>query len=334
MTRFPGQPDERVGSRGSTRRSWPARAAGTLFGGRGRPLGRPRHSRLPCPPHPKLATRRASRPGDIPGRGRCTPYTAGWLNRCGVRWSRTCGFVRCPNADGSSPGAAPDGGRTRPCAEVHARSGGNPYLSLELARGDPGGDLTDDLRAVLLARLRAAGPSAALVVAAAGLLVSQVPPTPSIAQLRVGTVKPSGRRATAVCSSRCPKRRVVGRPPIPLSPRWPMPSFTVSERRRLHTDLAAALESSLSPEPSAARLAEAAENHLLAGNADDVLASAVRAGGRRGAVRLCRGRSLVRRRAGCLAGRDGRRVSGPDEVRAGRPWPAEPVRRRPSTERC
>ena len=180
------------------------------------------------------------------------------------------------DADRRAAGAAPDGAAPDLARKLHARSGGNPYLSLELARGDPCGDLTDDLRAVLLARLRAAGPSAALVVATAGLLARPVTDAELVSAARGNgqAVRSSRDRGLLVAVPGAPGCWTA---PHPVVAEVAYAELTQSERRRLHSDLAAALESTLAPEPSAARLAEVAENHLLAGNADDVLASAVRA---------------------------------------------------------
>jgi len=160
---------------------------------------------------------------------------------------------------------------------VHARSGGNPYLTAELATGAPDGEPTPTLRQVLRHRLRDVGDRVARVVAAAGLLPRPV----TDAELAAAT---GDEAALRLAYDRGLLVRAPGVLPTAGGPRHPVlaeaaySDLTPADRQLLHAGLARHLESSLPPQPTAAALAEIAEQHSRAGHPDDTLLWAVRAG--------------------------------------------------------
>jgi DNA-binding NarL/FixJ family response regulator len=159
---------------------------------------------------------------------------------------------------------------------IHGRSGGNPYLTSELVGADADGELPVSLGHVLLARLRAVGERPCRVVAAAGALSRPLTDRELVAA--VG----GDERAVRTAYDRNLVVRAHTDPPG-WQPRHPVLAevayrgLLVEQRRILHALLAEVLEESLPSATTAAQAAEVAEQHLLAGHADDTLAWSVRA---------------------------------------------------------
>ncbi len=156
---------------------------------------------------------------------------------------------------------------------VHARSGGNPYLTAELALSPREGELPASLRQVLLARIRAAGEGPLLVVSAAGLLTR---PATDHELLAAADGDEQALRAAYQ------KHLIVAARDGPAGalPRHPVLAESAylhllpEQRRLLHGRLAQALETR---QTAGGRAAEIAEHHILAGHPDDALTWSVRA---------------------------------------------------------
>ena len=163
----------------------------------------------------------------------------------------------------------------RRARELHERSGGNPYLAVELAHAAPDEALTGTLRQVLRVRLRDVGAQATQVVAAAGAITR--PSTDEELYAAVGdetAVRTAHELGLLEASPGAPGRF---RARHPVVAELAYESLLPDQRRVLHARLAVRLEDLLRADAAAADVAEVAEHHLRAGHADDSLVWAVRA---------------------------------------------------------
>ncbi|MEU4607897.1 LuxR C-terminal-related transcriptional regulator [Kribbella sp. NPDC023972] len=157
-------------------------------------------------------------------------------------------------------------------AAVYGRSAGNPYLNAELARGDA--EPSESLRQALLSRLDAVEAPARLVVAAAATLGRALTDDEML-------VAASGD-PDAVWQA-CESGLVVREPGRGSSARHPVLAEVAYERlfsrdrRQLHSRMATHLEAVLPARPSAATVAEVAEQCRRADDPEDGLLWSVRA---------------------------------------------------------
>jgi DNA-binding CsgD family transcriptional regulator len=157
-------------------------------------------------------------------------------------------------------------------AAVYGRSAGNPYLNAELARGDA--EPSESLRQALLSRLDAVEAPARMVVAAAATLGRALTDDEML-------VAASGD-PDAVWHA-CTSGLVVREPGRGSSARHPVLAEVAYERlfsrdrRQLHSRMATHLEAVLPARPSAAAVAEVAEQYRRADDPEDGLVWSVRA---------------------------------------------------------
>ncbi|TDO48548.1 AAA ATPase-like protein [Kribbella sp. VKM Ac-2527] len=156
-------------------------------------------------------------------------------------------------------------------AEVYRRSAGNPYLSVELAQGGP--ELPDSLRQVLLSRLESVSPPARVAVAATATLGRPLADDELLAAGADADALQETRAAGLMV--RDPAGGWAARHPVLGEVAYEL--LIAPERRLLHQRLAARLEAALPPHPTAAELAEVAEQYQRTDDPDATLRWAVRA---------------------------------------------------------
>ncbi len=161
---------------------------------------------------------------------------------------------------------------TAEMAAVHERSAGNPYLSAELAAA--GSAVSTSLRQVLLTRLRGVSSAARMVVAATATLARPLTDEDMLAA--VGGDTDAVREA---CDSGLMIRDTMhgstARHPVLAEVGYEQ--LLSAERHDLHARLARDLEQQLSGTPSAAAVAEVAEQYQRAEDREATLTWAVRA---------------------------------------------------------
>lgn len=159
-------------------------------------------------------------------------------------------------------------------AAVYRRSAGNPYLNVELVRGDLA--VPASLRQLLLARLQALSPPARVVVAATGTLARALDDDDLLAVV--------GGAADAVREA-CDSGLVIRDPAAGCSARHPVVAEVAyeqllsPERRELHARLAKRLAGRVRSEAGASVIAEVAEQYHRAGERDASFSWAFAAGG-------------------------------------------------------
>ncbi len=176
-------------------------------------------------------------------------------------------------------------------AAVYGRSAGNPYLNAELARD--GAEPSESLRQVLGSRLGAVEAPARMVVAATATLGRVLTDDELLA---------AASGDPDAVSQACEAGLVVRRPGRGSSARHPVlaelayEGLLARDRRQLHSRLAGHLEEVLPERPTAAAVAEVAEQYQRAEDPGRRahLVGTRRCGGRAG-VRDRRGRPSVRR---------------------------------------
>ncbi len=154
--------------------------------------------------------------------------------------------------------------------DIHARSGGNPYLTAELSQTDA--NLSASLRTVLTTRLDRAGPTARLAVAAAGVLGRPLDDDEltAAAEGDANAVREALARHLLVRDERG------ARPRHPVLAEVAYDELLAPQRRALHRRLAQHFEAHRwASSPVGA--AEIAEQYRRAGDADDLLAWSARA---------------------------------------------------------
>jgi DNA-binding CsgD family transcriptional regulator len=162
-------------------------------------------------------------------------------------------------------GATPEMAR-----DIHARSGGNPYLTAELSQADA--SLSASLRTVLTTRLDRAGPRARQAVAAAGVLGRPLDDDELTAAAEGDT--------DAVCEALA--RHLLVRDERGARPRHPVlakvayDALLAPQSRALHRRLAQHFEAHRGAS-SPVGAAEIAEQYRRAGDADDLLVWSARA---------------------------------------------------------
>ncbi|WP_020389844.1 helix-turn-helix transcriptional regulator [Kribbella catacumbae] len=148
-------------------------------------------------------------------------------------------------------------------AAVYRRSAGNPYLNVELVRGDL--TVPASLRQLLLARLQALSPTARVVVAATGTLARTLDDDDLLA---------AADRAADAVREACDSGLVIRDPAVGCSARHPViaevayDQLLSSERRDLHARLAKHLAGCVANASNAAQLAEVAEQYRRASDRD------------------------------------------------------------------
>jgi DNA-binding CsgD family transcriptional regulator/tetratricopeptide (TPR) repeat protein len=157
-------------------------------------------------------------------------------------------------------------------AAVYRRSVGNPYLSAELARG--GAEPSESLRQVLVSRLDAASPAARTVVAAAATLGRSLTDDDLLAAAS-GDAEAVWEACEAGLMIRDPGRGSTARHPVLAELGYER--LLSRDRRLLHTRMAEHLAAALPDQPTAAAVAEIAEQYRRAGDADSGLVWSVRA---------------------------------------------------------
>lgn len=157
-------------------------------------------------------------------------------------------------------------------AAVYARSSGNPYLNAELAGSDA--EPSESLRQVLVSRLDAVGLPARMVVAAAATLGRGLTDDEMLAAAS-GAADAVWEACDAGLVVREAGHGAMARHPVLAEVAYE--ELLSRDRRQLHTRLAACLEADLPERPSAARVAEIAEQYCRAEDADDGLVWSVRA---------------------------------------------------------
>jgi DNA-binding CsgD family transcriptional regulator/tetratricopeptide (TPR) repeat protein len=157
-------------------------------------------------------------------------------------------------------------------ATVYGRSSGNPYLNAELARG--GAEPSESLRQVLVSRLDAVGSQARMVVAAAATFGRPLTDDEMLA---------AASSAPDAVWQACEAGLVVREPGRGASARHPVLAELAYElllsrdRRQLHSRMAGHLDAVLPERPTAAAVAEVAEQYRRAEDPDDGLIWSVRA---------------------------------------------------------
>nr|WP_238351311.1 helix-turn-helix transcriptional regulator [Kribbella shirazensis] len=157
-------------------------------------------------------------------------------------------------------------------AAVYARSSGNPYLNAELAGG--AAEPSESLRQVLFSRLDAVGSPARMVVAAAATLGRGLTDDEMLAAAS-GSADSVWEACAAGLVVREPGHGATARHPVLAEVAYE--GLLSRDRRRLHSRLARCLEAVLPDRPSAAAVAEVAEQYHRADDADDGLVWSVRA---------------------------------------------------------
>jgi DNA-binding CsgD family transcriptional regulator/tetratricopeptide (TPR) repeat protein len=155
---------------------------------------------------------------------------------------------------------------------VYRRSAGNPYLSAELAGA--GAEPSDSLRQVLVARLDAVDPRARLVVAAAATLGRALTDDELLAAA-AGDADAVWAAYEAGLMLRDPGRGSTARHPVLAEVAYER--LLSPDRRRLHARMASHLAAALPEQPTAAEVAELAEQYRCADDADRGLVWSVRA---------------------------------------------------------
>jgi DNA-binding CsgD family transcriptional regulator/tetratricopeptide (TPR) repeat protein len=157
-------------------------------------------------------------------------------------------------------------------AAVYARSSGNPYLNAELADG--GAELSVSLRQVLVSRLDAVGLRARMVVAAAATLGRGLTDDEMLAAAS-GAADAVWEARAAGLVVREPGHGAIARHPVLAEVAYD--ELLAPDRRQLHGRLAECLEAVLPERPSAAAIAEVAEQYCRAEDSEDGLVWSVRA---------------------------------------------------------
>ncbi len=157
-------------------------------------------------------------------------------------------------------------------AAVYRRSAGNPYLSAELAGG--GAEPSESLRQVLVSRLEAVDPRARMVVAAAATLGRALTDDELLAAAS-GDADAVWTAYEAGLVVREPEHGSAARHPVLAEVAYER--LLSPERRRLHARMAAQLKAALPEHPTAAEVAELAEQYRCAEDADRGLVWSVRA---------------------------------------------------------
>ncbi|MGW1339834.1 helix-turn-helix transcriptional regulator [Kribbella sp. NPDC002412] len=157
-------------------------------------------------------------------------------------------------------------------AAVYGRSAGNPYLNAELARD--GANPSESLRQVLVSRLDAVETQARTVVAAAATLGRPLTDDEMLAAAS-GDPDAVWQACEAGLMVRDPGRGSSARHPVLAEVAYER--LLSRDRRQLHSRMAGHLESVLSARPTAAAVAEVAEQHRRADDPDDGLVWSVRA---------------------------------------------------------
>ncbi|MGW1347504.1 LuxR C-terminal-related transcriptional regulator [Kribbella sp. NPDC002412] len=158
-------------------------------------------------------------------------------------------------------------------ATVYRRSAGNPYLNVELVRGDL--TVPASLRQLLLARLQALSPAARAVVAATGTLARALDDDDLLA---------AADGAADAVREACDSGLVIRDPAVGCSARHPViaevayDQLLSSERRDLHARLATHLAGRSRSEATASELAEVAEQYHRASERDAAFSWALMAG--------------------------------------------------------
>jgi DNA-binding CsgD family transcriptional regulator/tetratricopeptide (TPR) repeat protein len=148
-------------------------------------------------------------------------------------------------------------------AAVYRRSAGNPYLNVELVRGDL--TVPASLRQLLLARLQALSPAARAVVAATGTLARALDDDDLLA---------AADGAADAVREACDSGLVIRDPAVGCAARHPViaevayDQLLSSERRDLHARLAMHLAGSVLTDSNASQLAEVAEQYHRATDRD------------------------------------------------------------------
>lgn len=152
---------------------------------------------------------------------------------------------------------------TETVAAVYARSAGNPYLNVELVRGDL--TVPASLRQLLLARLQALSAAARAVVAATGTLARALDDDDLLA-----AASGAGDAVREACDSGL----VIRDPAVGCAARHPVVAevaydqLLASERRDMHARLAQHLAGRVRPSATASELAEVAEQYHRASDRD------------------------------------------------------------------
>lgn len=162
------------------------------------------------------------------------------------------------------PGATPEMAR-----EIHARSGGNPYLTAELSQTDA--SLSASLRTVLTSRLDRAGPRARLAVAAAGVLGRPLGDD----ELTAAAEDDADAVHEALARHLLVRDERGAHPRHPVLAEVAYDALLAPQRRALHRRLAEHFEAHRGASPVGA--AEIAEQYRRAGAADDLLVWSTRA---------------------------------------------------------
>ncbi|MFI6675897.1 LuxR C-terminal-related transcriptional regulator [Kribbella sp. NPDC050470] len=152
---------------------------------------------------------------------------------------------------------------TETVAAVYARSAGNPYLNVELVRGDL--TVPASLRQLLLARLQALSAAARAVVAATGTLARALDDDDLLA-----AASGAGDAVREACDSglviRDPAAGCFARHPVVAEVAYEQ--LLSPERRDLHARLAQHLAGRVRPSATASELAEVAEQYHRASDRD------------------------------------------------------------------
>ncbi|MFI6676342.1 ATP-binding protein [Kribbella sp. NPDC050470] len=157
-------------------------------------------------------------------------------------------------------------------AAVYGRSAGNPYLNAELARD--GASPSESLRQVLTSRLDAVDAQARTVVAAAATLGRALTDDEMLAAA-AGDPDAVWRACDAGLMLRDPGRGSSARHPVLAEVAYER--LLSRDRRQLHSRMAGHLEAALPARPTAAEVAEVAEQYRRADDPDDGLVWSVRA---------------------------------------------------------
>ncbi len=148
-------------------------------------------------------------------------------------------------------------------AAVYRRSAGNPYLNVELVRGDL--TVPASLRQLLLARLQALSPAARVVVAATGTFARALDDDDLLA---------AADGAADAVREACDSGLVIRDPAVGCAARHPViaevayDQLLSSERRDLHARLAKRLAGRIRGDSIASELAEVAEQYHRASDRD------------------------------------------------------------------
>ncbi len=148
-------------------------------------------------------------------------------------------------------------------ATVYGRSAGNPYLNVELVRGDLA--VPASLRQLLLARLQTLTPAARAVVAATGTLARALDDDDLLA---------AADSAADAVREACDSGLVIRDPAVGCAARHPViaevayDQLLSSERRDLHARLAKHLADRVGSDTTASELAEVAEQYHRASERD------------------------------------------------------------------